>query len=85
MGNTKFVRFYSGLREIEKMKARDAKLAKDSGGASKTKQKKNVKVRIFISFYLSFTIVELNYINILLLMYDFQRLAISSFSMQIGT
>lgn len=45
MGHTNFVRFYLGLRKIEKTKARDAKLAKDSGGASKPKQSPKAKVR----------------------------------------
>lgn len=44
MGNTNLVRFYLGLREIEKIKARDAKLAKDTGGSSKPKQKNLVTV-----------------------------------------
>lgn len=47
MGNTKFSRFYLGLRDIEKTKTRDAKLAKDTGGSSKSKQKNVTKVSIF--------------------------------------
>lgn len=44
MNNTKFVRFYLGLRKIEKKKALDGKLAKDTGGSSKAKQKKATRV-----------------------------------------
>lgn len=53
MGNTKFSRFYLGLREVEKTKARDAKLAKDTGGASKPKRKNVAKVSI-LCFFVSF-------------------------------
>lgn len=35
MGHSDFSKFYAGLRQIEKQKTRDAKLAKDTGGASK--------------------------------------------------
>lgn len=35
MGHSDFSKFYGGLRQIEKQKTRDAKLAKDTGGASK--------------------------------------------------
>lgn len=47
MGNTKFSRFYLGLRQVEKTKTRDGKLAKDTGGASKPKQKTVTKVSKF--------------------------------------
>lgn len=54
MGNTKFSRFYDGLRVIEKAKALDAKLAKDSGGASKPKQKSKAKVAIKTTYVHNF-------------------------------
>lgn len=45
MGKALFSRFYAGLRQIEKNKARDAKLAKeDTGGASNPRKKINIKV-----------------------------------------
>lgn len=48
MGGAHLSRFYLGLRQIEKSKAVDAKLAKDTGGASKAKQKTKAKVCIII-------------------------------------
>lgn len=80
MGNTKFNRFYLGLRQIEKTKARDGKLAKDTGGASKSKQKIVTKVSFLILQIKTLSnwhhlIVKLNLIC--------DRLGISSFTMLI--
>lgn len=50
MAHAQFTRFYEGLRKVEATKTRDGKLAKDTGGASKPKQKGKEKVCYFYLF-----------------------------------
>lgn len=52
MGGVGLSRSYIGLRKIEKTKATDAKLAKDSGGLTKPRQNTKTKVCIFFCFFL---------------------------------